>query len=755
MNRVGLVVALLAASPAHGLLPLVPVRTGAGRMKPASIPDGFGTASQAPLRRARAEDGRSLTRTYADPSGLGPLGSDGLIFLAATVIVVPLTKSVKVSSVLGFLFAGFLLGPAGIGVFKDLNDLESLSEIGILFLLFEQGLELTLDRLRNLAKYAFGLGFLQMLLCTIAFGLFPFMRGVDLLEVVFRSPPDLVGITRPDEALIIGSALSLSSSAFVLKVLQEKGLQNTRTGAASLGILLLQDLAVVPILVLIPIIEAQLSGTGNVLSTAELAQSAAASLGALTLVLGGGSLILRRVFDMIASTRSTDAFVAMSLLVGLGMGKVTSMLGMSDTLGAFAAGALLADTNYKAQVEADIQPFRGLLLGLFFMTTGASVDPTVVAAQVPTFLALLGGLIVFKASIISLTGYRHFDLRKEEAIRVGALLSGGGEFSFVVLALAEKLGVLPSPLAKLLTAVVVASMALTPVLDFAGERLGELARDKNEDAEEFFNVPCGDGCLVSPIVVLGFGPVGQTVVSLFASPELDEWIDGGIPFAAFDRDPARVAESRRLGVPCFYGDGSQQHVLQAAGVDDPRAFVVVHSDFGQRLEAVRRLRDAFPDKPIFSRASLLEQQVQLQAVGATYVVPERDELSLRLGAAVIEEVYGGVNADTLETAKKRLRAELTNRTERVKGFIRASSEEKGAKGGEQLASPYLCIDCDANDPKAMMQLPKPVPEDCSDQVPFTFPIVDKHKTVVDKNASHEEETGAPSLDRQVQEQKKQ
>ena len=630
----------------------------------------------------------------AEASGLAPLGNDGLVFLAATVAIVPLCKFLRISSVLGFLAGGFLLGPSGLGVFNDLTDLDTLSEIGILFLLFEQGLELTLQRLKALAKFAFGLGALQVTLCTLAFGIFPFIGGVNFLEVFFHSRPDLVTITRLDEALIIGAALSLSSSAFVLKVLQEQGLKGGRTGAAALGVLLLQDVAVVPLLVLIPVVESQLNGGGVALSAADLVRTSLTSLGGLGALLLGGSLVLRRVFGAIATVRGEEAFVALSLLVALGMGEITAKLGLSSTLGAFCAGALLAETNYRAQVEANIQPFRGLMLGLFFMTTGASVDPLAVSQELPTFLALLLGLVAFKAAITSaLAASPPFGLTPQEAARVGFLLAGGGEFSFVVFTLAERLEVLPSPLAKLLTAVVVASMALTPALDLAGARAGALLAGL-PGAEDPLDLPpealplegAGD-----PVVLCGFGPVGQTVGSLLASPELREEVEGGVAFVAFDKDPVRVAEARRRGAPVVYGDGSKREMLERCGVFEPKGFVVLHNAFEERLSAVVLLREEFPEAPIFSRASRLGQQMQLRRAGATCVVPERDELSIRLGATVVEALFGCGASDTLERAKRRLRAEIAERAERATADMAdaEAAEAEAATVTAEVFSPYL------------------------------------------------------------------
>ena len=262
----------------------------------------------------------SVVPSIDEPSGsLNPLGNDLLIFLCATIGIVPLFKWLKASPVIGFLSAGLLMGPAGLHLFSDLDDMESLADFGVLFLLFEQGLELTVDRLKSLSKFAFGMGTLQVALCTAAFFTFPFVGGVQFLEFFMGAEASVVDITRVDEALVIGAALSLSSSAFVLKILQEKGQLATRFGAACLGILLLQDIAVVPLLVLLPIIET----SGPMPLSAQVALLGATFLKAI-LGLGGilvvGGRIVRFLFSLVAKTRSSETFVALCLLVALGTG---------------------------------------------------------------------------------------------------------------------------------------------------------------------------------------------------------------------------------------------------------------------------------------------------------------------------------------------------------------------------------------------------------------------------------------------------
>nr|UNQ45078.1 K+ efflux antiporter 3 [Olimarabidopsis pumila] len=522
---------------------------------------------------------------------INDLGFDTLTFLMVTVIIVPAFRFLKASPILGFFFAGVVLNQ--FGLIRNLTDVKVLSEWGILFLLFEMGLELSLARLKALAKFAFGMGLTQVLLCTLAFTAFELPPngaiGTKILEFLFHSRPDLVNIRSIDEAVVIGAALSLSSSAFVLQLLAEKGELPTRFGSATLGILLLQDIAVVPLLVILPVLESQDIGGESIWPM--LAKESAKALGGLGILSLGGKFFLRRVFEVVAETRSSEAFVALCLLTVAGTSLLTQKLGFSDTLGAFLAGALLAETNFRTQIEADIRPFRGLLLGLFFVTTGTSIDMEVLFREWPNVLSLLGGLIVIKTLIITALGPR-VGLTLQESVRIGFLLSQGGEFAFVVFSLANRLGVLPNELNKLLIIVVVLSMALTPYLnqlgrkaaDFLDERL-----DPGERIDEEVNFDVSES-----IVIIGFGQMGQVLANFLSTPLVSDSDLVGWPYIGFDLNPAVVKESRKLGFPILYGDGSRPSVLQSAGVSSPKAIMIMYKGKKRTTEAVQRLRLAFP-----------------------------------------------------------------------------------------------------------------------------------------------------------------
>lgn len=566
---------------------------------------------------------------------INDLGLDTLTFLAVTVMVIPAFKIIRASPILGFFFAGVVLNQ--LGLIRNLTDVKVLSEWGILFLLFEMGLELSLARLQALAKFAFGMGLTQVVLSTLAFTAFELPPngaiGTRILEFLFHSRPDLVNIRSVDEAVVIGAALSLSSSAFVLQLLAEKGELPTRFGSATLGILLLQDIAVVPLLVILPVLESQNLVEESIWPM--LAKESLKALGGLGLLSLGGKFFLRRFFEVVAEARSSEAFVALCLLTVAGTSLVTQKLGFSDTLGAFLAGALLAETNFRTQIEADIRPFRGLLLGLFFVTTGTSIDTQLLVREWPNVLSLLAGLIVIKTLIISAIGPR-VGLTIQESVRIGFLLSQGGEFAFVVFSLANRLGVLPLELNKLLIIVVVLSMALTPLLNEVGRRAADfidekfVAEDKPDDTINFD--------VSEPVVILGFGQMGQVLANFLSAP-LASGVDGDIlgwPYVAFDLDPSVVKASRKLGFPVLYGDGSRPAVLQSAGISSPKAVMVMYTGRKRTMEAVQRIRNAFPAVPIYVRAQDLTHLLDLKKAGATEVILENAETSLQLGSKLLK-----------------------------------------------------------------------------------------------------------------------
>jgi len=409
---------------------------------------------------------------------LNDVGHDLLIFLTISVIVAPLSSALNISPVLLYLIFGLACGPHGLHLLRADGEVGfELGDFGILFLLFVEGLNLSPDRLKELGSF-FSLGATQLLL-SVGVIFFGFFLGGPLLFQVVSNPnvpidPVIVQLLeQPVVAFAIAAAGALSSSAFVLPILKEKGWEDRPDGIAALSILLLQDLAVAPLLVVLPLLATVEGGVGNngadPIALGILAFKATVGFGT---VLALASVALRKVFQVVASSKSSQSFVAASLLVAVGMGVISDYLGLSSTTGAFAAGVLLAESGYRAQIEADIKPFEGILLGVFFVTAGSALDPTTVLEFWPTLLVGITSFLLIKFGVIY-SGGGALGLTKGDAARVGILLAGGGEFAFVVFNLAKEQGIIPETLGSVLTASVIISMSLTPFLGEVAEYVGK------------------------------------------------------------------------------------------------------------------------------------------------------------------------------------------------------------------------------------------------------------------------------------------
>ncbi len=488
--------------------------------------------------------------------------TDLLVFLLAPVVVVPLFRWLRCSPILGYLVAGILIGPHALGLIEELALTHTLAELGVAFLLFAIGLELSLERLRVMRRLVFGLGTLQVALSSAAIGIVARLAGADLAA-----------------AIVIGGALALSSTAFVLQLLVERGEQVARFGRTAFAILLFQDLAVVPLLAVVPVLALDQPSLIGALGLSAL--KAAIALG---LIIAVGRLILRPVFRIVAGTRSPELFVSATLLVILGTGWLTTQGGLSLPLGAFLAGLLLSETEYRHQVEADIRAFRGLLLGLFFITVGLSMDLHVVAERWSLGLLLLASLLLGKATIIA--GLcAAFRLPLADALRIGLLLAQGGEFAFVLFEAALTHHILAPATGQMLLATVAASMIVTPLLAEAGRSLAQ--RLGRPAAGDLHALREDAGSLTDHVVVAGFGRVGQTVAKVLAAAD--------IPYVALDLDLGRVRRCRAAGLPAFFGDASRVDVLAAAGAGRARAAVLTMDQAAAVDRAVAALHQHFPE----------------------------------------------------------------------------------------------------------------------------------------------------------------
>lgn len=542
-----------------------------------------------------------------------------LMLLLGAVLVVPLFQRLGIPSVLGYLVAGIALGPYNPGpVSINAEITRPLAELGVVFLLFAIGLDLPFSRLRTLRRLIFGLGITQVVLCGAVF------YGLGLA----------FGLS-PHAALVVGVTLSFSSTATVLAILVERNEAVSHHGRIAISVLILQDLAVVPLLVLLPLLASAPDRMASALGLAGI--KAGLAILAIYLV---GRVILRPAYRYIARVRNAEVFTAANLLLVLAVGWLTAQAGMSMALGAFLAGLLVADSPYRHQVEADIEPFRGLLLGLFFMTVGMSIDLPYVTGHLMTVAGLTFGLVIVKAVLIGLCGLA-IGIGVIQSFRVGVLLAQTGEFAFVVFSRADQLNLLEREQSQTLVAAVVLSMALTPALAGLGRAVTLSWRKKT--AREMF--PAAAEGKSGHVVIAGYGRIGRAVARILSEHDID--------YLALDLDIDRVAKARASGLPVYYGDAGQVGVLRSVGIERARAAVITVNKPRAAERAVAQIRQTVPGLIIIARAHDLAQKEILGSAGATAVVPETIEASLQLAGLVLRST--GIDPDAVEQTLRRQR----------------------------------------------------------------------------------------------------
>ncbi|KAL1200010.1 K(+) efflux antiporter 2 [Cardamine amara subsp. amara] len=584
---------------------------------------------------------------------------DVLWLLLASVIFVPLFQKIPGGSpVLGYLAAGILIGPYGLSIIRNVHGTKAIAEFGVVFLLFNIGLELSVERLSSMKKYVFGLGSAQVLVTAAVVGLIAHY---------------VAGQAGP-AAIVIGNGLALSSTAVVLQVLQERGESTSRHGRATFSVLLFQDLAVVVLLILIPLISPNSSkgGIGFQAIAEALGLAAIKAAAAITAIIAGGRLLLRPIYKQIAENRNAEIFSANTLLVILGTSLLTARAGLSMALGAFLAGLLLAETEFSLQVESDIAPYRGLLLGLFFMTVGMSIDPKLLLSNFPVIMGTLGLLLVGKTILVAIVG-KLFGISIISAVRVGLLLAPGGEFAFVAFGEAVNQGIMTPQLSSLLFLVVGISMAVTPWLAAGGQLIA--SRFELQDVRSLLPVESETDDLQDHIIICGFGRVGQIIAQL-----LSERL---IPFVALDVSSDRVAIGRSLDLPVYFGDAGSREVLHKIGAERACAAAIALDTPGANYRCVWALSKYFPNVKTFVRAHDVDHGLNLEKAGATAVVPETLEPSLQLAAAVLAQAKlpTAEIATTINEFRTRHLSELTELCEASGsslgyGFSRSTSKPK-------------------------------------------------------------------------------
>ncbi len=540
------------------------------------------------------------------------IGTIAVIYLLAVVIAVPLAKRAGVGAVLGYLGAGLLLGPQGLHLFTQTEQSSHLAEFGVVMLLFVIGLELSPQRLWVMRRTVFGSGSLQVALSAILIGAAAMLFGLDWKL-----------------SLVLGLGLALSSTAIDLQILSERKEVSAPHGRLGFAILLFQDVAAIPILALVPLLGS------NSPNAAPDPLAALRVIGLIAVVVVGGRLLLRPFFRAVARARSLETFTASALLVVIGISWVMQLAGISMSLGAFLAGMLLADSEFRHELEAQIDPFKGLLLGLFFVSVGMSVDLSLILREPWLIGGLLLALFAIKAVVLYLVGRHSGKLDKDHALQLAALLAQGGEFGFVVFSLAEGDGLLTADLHKLLVVVITLSMAATPLVVIG---LSNLLSKRPAAPEQPFDEIDNEN---PRVIIAGFGRVGQIVARILRAQH--------IAFTALEHSAEQVEFSRRFGSKIYFGDPSRPELLRAAGADKAEVFVLTTDDAETSIRTARLVKRIYPHLKIYVRARNRQHVFKLMDLGMNGIVRETFHSSLVL----TQEVLVGLGL-TPETAAERV-----------------------------------------------------------------------------------------------------
>jgi len=539
---------------------------------------------------------------------ISPYLLDVIILLVAAVVAVPLSQAMKLGAVPGFLIGGVIVGPYGLGLIENITEITNIAEIGVVFLLFVIGIGLKPSRLWQMRRMVFGLGGLQVVLTGTLIGSAAYL----LFDIPLHA------------AILVGPALALSSTAFVLQLLSEKKLLTSNYGRSSLAVLLMQDLAVVPLLALVPLLVLPELTVGE-----DIGIALAESLLILGFVILLGRYLLQPLLHRVAESGNSELFTASAVLIVLGAALATEYAGFSMAMGAFLAGLLISDSSYKHQIQAEVQPFRGLLLGLFFMSMGMSLNLGLLIDNPLRAVGIVALLMLIKIAVLFPIAFL-FKLGLKNSLAVAVVLAQSGEFALVLFSLAFQSELLSEILFQELLLVVLLSMLVTPLLaDFAHR----LIKKKKAGGESEADTP-----VTAPIVLAGFGRVGRRIGEILTNAEK--------PFVALDVDAAIVERARGDGYPVFYGDVRKPEVLKAAGAREAQILIVTLDDCEAAEQIVMSFRRTHPEKNIYVRCQGLGQCRKLRELGATGVVSENVEASLEL--ARISMMTAGVKHNQRE-----------------------------------------------------------------------------------------------------------
>jgi monovalent cation:proton antiporter-2 (CPA2) family protein len=539
------------------------------------------------------------------------------VLLTAAVIAVSFFRLLNLSSILGYVAAGLVIGPWGLRLIHDIGNITKIAEFGVVLLLFIIGLELQPTRLWVMRRLVFGLGAAQVVLCTVLLGVAGYLLGL-----------------QPMTAAIVGFGLSLSSTPLVLQVLAERGQLKTQHGRSAFGILLFQDLAVLPVLAILPLISHTTSPTQT--ADGALWPILLKLVAVMAVVIIGGRLLLRPALRVVARVKVTEVFTAAALLTVIATALLANLAGLSMSLGAFLAGVLLADSEFRHELEADIEPFKGLLLGLFFIVVGMSANLGLLTSQPWRLLGITTGLLLIKLLAVTLLG-RLAHHKGSSAWRLGFTLPAGGEFAFVLFTLATRQHILDTEMADLLILAVTLSMMLGPLLLMVHDAVE--SRWLADPVKPFDEIDERE----TPVIIAGFGRFGQIVARILRLRR--------IPFTALDSNQTHVDFVRKFGNQVYYGDASRLDLLRAAGAETAKIFVLAIDDVDASIRTAQLVRAQFPKLKIFARARNRQHTFALMDAGVTHIIRETLLSSLDLASSVLQEL-GESQASARSTVRK-------------------------------------------------------------------------------------------------------
>lgn len=580
---------------------------------------------------------------------------DVLVILTASILIVVFSRRFKLSPVLGYLITGTFLGKYGYNILLNPHYATTVGEFGVVFLLFTIGLELTIERVLQMRKYVFGFGGLQMIITTASL--------IAAIDWYFHFTLPLT--------IVVGGALSLSSTAVVLQVMAESRRQATQVGRLSLAVLLMQDLAVVPLLAVLPMISQPHAQMTQLLLIATL--KAFAVVVGITII---GRLFLRPLFTIVSSTQNDDIYVPTTFLLVLSASVATDRLGLSDAMGAFLAGLLIAETEYRNKVEHSITPFKSLLLGLFFMSIGMNMDIAFIMKNWQKVIIASAMLLAIKSTIIILLS-KMFRFRWGAATHAGLLLSQGGEFAFVLLGLALQQKVLPPEAGQLLLMVVAITMAVTPILSIIGARIEDkFSADQQLDHNLEFK---GVSDLDKHVIIAGFGRVGRVVAFMLTREKIN--------YIAVDSNIALVKKARNQGFPIYHGDPSTIDTLRSVGALRANAIIFTIDDKTSLRKGVKIISQNYKNMRIISRVDDYRHGVGLRKLGANVTVPSTIETGLQLGGASLQHL--GIPESEVIDIKEQIRKNHYSLIEEMELFrgitlLQATMKEESSSGNIEL-----------------------------------------------------------------------